>query len=80
MESTSYFTAQALYQFGARALGMGSSSQRREITSGSSEASDPPYIAWVQATDPSAMDIEPVENPTVSQGIYQGHCDNNSSM
>lgn len=63
MDST-YFTAQALYQFGARALGMGRGQlpQRGEITSGSSEA---------DSLDPSAMDIEPSQ-PTgrVSCGIY----------
>ncbi|PIL25764.1 hypothetical protein GSI_11514 [Ganoderma sinense ZZ0214-1] len=59
MDST-YFTAQAqaLYQIGARALGMGSGQPppRREITtSGSSEASD--------SLDPSAMDIELAGSP-----------------
>nr|VWO98406.1 Serine/threonine-protein kinase SMU1 (EC [Ganoderma boninense] len=53
MDST-YFTAQALYQFSARALGMaGPSPHRREIASSSSEVSDS-----------QAMDIEPAGNPT----------------
>ena len=63
MDST-YFTAQALYQFGARALGMGSGQlpQRREITSRSSET---------DSQDPSAMDIEPSDSTgTVSRGVY----------
>ena len=48
MDST-YFTAQALYQFGARALGMGRGQLPQRI---SSEA---------DAQETSAMDIEPSE-------------------
>ena len=73
MELTySYFNTQALYQFSARALGMGRpSSQRHQITSGSSsEASDPHHIARTQVTDPLAMDIKPAENLMVIPGIH----------
>ena len=62
---SSYFTAQAIYQFGARALGMGdSSAQRRDITSGSCEA------ARAEATNPSAMDVEPAGSLIVSLDIH----------
>ncbi|PIL30344.1 hypothetical protein GSI_07529 [Ganoderma sinense ZZ0214-1] len=62
---SSYFTAQALYQFGARALGMGHGQlpQRREMTSGSSEA---------DSLDSSAMDIEPSEPTGRHFGVDAG--------
>ncbi|KAI1782700.1 hypothetical protein LXA43DRAFT_1068378 [Ganoderma leucocontextum] len=63
MDST-YFSAQALYQFGARALGMGpsSSSQRAEITSGSSEAPGLPR----QSHTSYPMDIDSTGSPTAT--------------